>query len=90
MSTPSSSPVPAGATAIVTGGSRGLGFEVAAGLAAQGYQLTLIAKDPQGLAQAREKLIAEFPHCSVSTFAIDFEVTTAIALDRARASNLQR
>ena len=84
MSTPSSSPVPAGATAIVTGGSRGLGFEVAAGLAAQGYQLTLIAKDPQGLAQAREKLIAEFPQCLVSTFAIDFEVTTPTALDRAR------
>jgi NAD(P)-dependent dehydrogenase (short-subunit alcohol dehydrogenase family) len=84
MSTPSSSPVPAGTTAIITGGSRGLGFEVARGLAAQGYQLALIAKDPQGLAQAREKLIAEFPQCLVSTFAIDFEVTTPSALDRAR------
>jgi NAD(P)-dependent dehydrogenase (short-subunit alcohol dehydrogenase family) len=84
MSTPSSSPVPAGATAIITGGSRGLGFEVARGLAAQGYQLALIAKDPQGLAQAREKLSAEFPQSSVTTFAIDFEVTTPTALDRAR------
>jgi NAD(P)-dependent dehydrogenase (short-subunit alcohol dehydrogenase family) len=88
MSTPSSSsttsPVPAGATAIITGGSRGLGFEVARGLAAQGYQLALIAKDPQGLAQAREKLVAEFPQSSVATFAIDFEVTTPTALDRAR------
>ena len=90
MSTPSSSPVPAdatnatGATAIITGGSRGLGFEVARGLAAQGYQLALIARDPQGLAQAREKLIAEFPQCMVTTFAIDFEVTTPTALERAR------
>ena len=90
MSTPSSSPVPTGATngtgatAIITGGSRGLGFEVARGLAAQGYHLTLIAKDPQGLAQAREKLIAEFPQCTVTTFPIDFEVTTPDALDRAR------
>ena len=84
MSTPSSSPVSAGARAIITGGSRGLGFEVARGLAAQGYQLALIAKDPQGLAQAREKLAAEFPHSSVTTFAIDFEVTTPAALDRAR------
>ena len=84
MSTPSSSPAPAGATAIITGGSRGLGFEVARGLAAQGYHLALIAKDPQGLAQAREKLIAEFPQCTVTTFAIDFEVTTPTALERAR------
>ena len=84
MSTPSSSPAPTaptGATtamAIITGGSRGLGFEVARGLAAQGYHLALIAKVPQGLAQAREKLIAEFPQSTVTTFAIDFEVTTPI------------
>ena len=90
MSTPASSPTPAGATdataatAIITGGSRGLGFEVGRGLAAQGYQLALIARNPQGLAQAREKLIAEFPQCLVSTFAIDFEVTTPTALERAR------
>ena len=84
MSTPSSSPAPAGATAIITGGSRGLGFEVARGLAAQGYHLALIAKDPQGLAQAREKLIAEFPQSTVTTFAIDFEVTTSDVLERAR------
>ena len=87
MSTPSPSPVPSGTsgeTAIITGGSRGLGFEVARELAAQGYQLALIAKDPQGLNQAREKLISEFPQSTVTTFAIDFEVTTPDALDRAR------
>ncbi len=90
MSTPSSSPVPSGEsgasseTAIITGGSRGLGFEVARGLAAQGYQLALIAKDPQGLDQAREKLIAEFPQSSVKTFDIDFEVTTPSAIESAR------
>ena len=84
MSTPSSSSAPTGATAIITGGSRGLGFEVARGLAAQGYHLALIAKDPHGLDQAREKLIAEFPQCTVTNFAIDFEVTTSEALDRAR------
>ena len=87
MSTPSLSPVPAdatGATAIITGGSRGLGFEVARGLAAQGYQLALIAKDPQGLNQAREKLVQEFPQSTVTTFAIDFEVTTPSAIESAR------
>ena len=65
---------------LITGGSRGLGFEVARGLAAQGYQLALIARDPQSLAQTREKLIAEFPQSSVKTFAIDFEVTTPSAI----------
>ena len=84
MSTPSSSPIPAGATAIITGGSRGLGFEVARGLAAQGYHLALIAKDPQGLNQAREKLMAEFPQSSVATVPIDFEVTTPSAIESAR------
>ena len=90
MITPSSSPAPTGATdgtgatAIITGGSRGLGFEVARGLAAQGYRLTLIAKDPQGLNQAREKLMAEFPQSSVATFPIDFEVTTPSAIESAR------
>jgi NAD(P)-dependent dehydrogenase (short-subunit alcohol dehydrogenase family) len=75
---------PAAPHAIVTGGSRGLGFEVARGLAAQGYHLSLIAKDPQGLELAREKLVTEFPQSTVTTFAIDFEVTTPSALDRAR------
>ena len=75
---------PAAPHAIVTGGSRGLGFEVARGLAAQGYHLSLIAKDSQGLDQARQKLVTEFPQCTVTTFAIDFEVTTPAALDRAR------
>jgi NAD(P)-dependent dehydrogenase (short-subunit alcohol dehydrogenase family) len=75
---------PAAPHAIITGGSRGLGFEVARGLAAQGYHLSLIAKDPQGLELAREKLVGEFPQSTVTTFAIDFEVTTPSALDRAR------
>lgn len=69
--------------AIITGGSRGLGFEVARGLAAQGYHLALIAKDPEGLNQARQKLVGEFSQCTVKTFAIDFEVTTPTARDRA-------
>ena len=46
--------------AIVSGGSRGLGFETARGLAARGYDLALIAKDPARLNSAREELIAEY------------------------------
>jgi NAD(P)-dependent dehydrogenase (short-subunit alcohol dehydrogenase family) len=84
MSTASSNSIVDGATAIITGGSRGLGFEVARGLASQAYDIALIAKDPQGLAQAREKLTGEFPQCSVATFPIDFEVTTPSAIESAR------
>ena len=46
--------------AIVSGGSRGLGFETARGLAAHGYDLALIAKDPARLTAAREQLLSEF------------------------------
>jgi NAD(P)-dependent dehydrogenase (short-subunit alcohol dehydrogenase family) len=46
--------------AIVSGGSRGLGFETARGLAARGYDLALIAKDGARLHSAREQLLAEF------------------------------
>ena len=46
--------------AIVSGGSRGLGFETARGLAASGYDLALIAKDAVRLNSAREELIAEY------------------------------
>lgn len=71
-------------TAVITGGSRGLGFEVARGLAAQGYHLALIAKDMQRLNEAAAKLSSEFPRCTVSTFPIDFEVTTPAAIESAR------
>jgi 3-oxoacyl-[acyl-carrier protein] reductase len=46
--------------AIVSGGSRGLGFETARGLAARGYDLALIAKDSARLSAAKDQLLAEF------------------------------
>ena len=70
--------------AIITGGSRGLGYEVARGLAARGYDLALIAKDADRLAQARTTLLTEFPHSTITTFTIDFEVTTPAAIEKAR------
>ena len=70
--------------AIITGGSRGLGFEVARGLAVRGYDLALIAKDADRLAQARTTLLTDFPQSTVTTFAIDFEVTTSAAIEKAR------
>ncbi|MEY2769013.1 MAG: hypothetical protein RL359_649 [Actinomycetota bacterium] len=63
--------------AIVSGGSRGLGFETARGLAARGYDLALIAKDPARLNSAREQLLAEFSATqtglTISTHVIDLE-----------------
>ena len=71
------SAAPARPLAIVSGGSRGLGFETARGLAASGYDLALIAKDPARLNLAREELIAEYsstqPGLSITTHAADLE-----------------
>jgi len=63
--------------AIVSGGSRGLGYETARGLAARGYDLALIAKDQARLNSAREQLLAEFSSTqtglTISTYAADLE-----------------
>jgi len=63
--------------AIVSGGSRGLGYESARGLAARGYDLALIAKDPAGLTAAKEQLLSEFsvtqPGLSITTHPADLE-----------------
>ena len=44
------------ATAIITGGSSGLGLEFAKALAAKGYNLVLIARGVEALAQAKNDL----------------------------------
>ena len=67
--------------AIVGGGSRGLGFETARGLAARGYDLALIAKDPARLNSAREQLFAEYSPTQsglkITTHAADLESQAA-------------
>ncbi len=71
------SAAPARPLAIVSGGSRGLGFETARGLAARGYDLALIAKDAARLTSAREQLLAEYspahPGLSITTHPADLE-----------------
>lgn len=49
----------AGKRAIVTGGSRGIGFAIARALAAEGAGVGLIARDAGGLARAAETLAGE-------------------------------
>jgi NAD(P)-dependent dehydrogenase (short-subunit alcohol dehydrogenase family) len=61
-------------TALITGGSRGLGFEVARGLARQGFNLILVAKDSARLSAAKEKLQSEFgEQISIVTHSVDLE-----------------
>lgn len=55
--------------AVVTGGSRGLGFETAKALAERGFDLALIAKDSARLANAA----AQITGVHVSTFTCDLE-----------------
>jgi len=65
--------------ALVTGGSRGIGFAVASALAAEGAAVGLIARDPAGLAEAARTLAAH--GTMVATAAAD--VTDTPALRRA-------
>jgi NAD(P)-dependent dehydrogenase (short-subunit alcohol dehydrogenase family) len=59
--------------AIVTGASRGLGFENATGLAALGYDLVMVAKDQSRLTTAQQSLQNLFPDRHFSTYAVDLE-----------------
>ena len=59
--------------AIVTGASRGLGFENAKGLAALGYDLVMVAKDQGRLTLAQQTLQNQFPDRHFSTYAVDLE-----------------
>lgn len=59
--------------AFVAGGSRGLGYEVARGLAQAGINSVLIAKDVQRLESAAKRLRAEFPAVTFQTSACDLE-----------------
>jgi len=64
-------------TAIVTGASRGLGFENAKGLAARGYDIVMVAKDQGRLTSAQQALQNLFPDRHISTYAVDLEDLTA-------------
>jgi NAD(P)-dependent dehydrogenase (short-subunit alcohol dehydrogenase family) len=57
--------------AVVSGASRGLGFESARGLGAAGFDLALVAKDADRLQEAVAKLGNEFPNIAIKTFPVD-------------------
>lgn len=54
------------ALVFVTGGSRGLGFETAKALKAQGHQIVLFARDTQKLHQAGQELNSPFEFVELS------------------------
>jgi short-subunit dehydrogenase len=45
-----------GKRAVVTGGSRGIGFAIADSLAAEGAEIAILARDPDRLAAAADRL----------------------------------
>ncbi|MBU3735156.1 MAG: SDR family NAD(P)-dependent oxidoreductase [Candidatus Planktophila sp.] len=60
-------------TAIVTGATRGLGFENAKGLAARGYDIVMVAKDQSRLSLSQQSLQRAFPDRNFSTYAVDLQ-----------------
>ena len=68
-----------GSRALITGGSRGIGFAVAQALAAEGAAVGLVARDADGLARAARDLIGQ--GASVATAVAD--VTDTPTLNRA-------
>jgi 3-oxoacyl-[acyl-carrier protein] reductase len=68
-----------GSRALITGGSRGIGFAVADALAAEGAAVGLIARDAEGLAAAAQCLVSR--GAPVATAVAD--VTDTPALNRA-------
>jgi gluconate 5-dehydrogenase len=78
--------------ALVTGAARGLGFEIARGLAAAGAHVLLNGRDEAALEAARTALLAEQPAAGIDTLPFDVADThtleTAMARIEARHGRL--
>lgn len=58
-------------TALITGASSGIGFELARCFARDGYRTVLVAENADGLEAASGKLHSEFPGCETITIPCD-------------------
>jgi NAD(P)-dependent dehydrogenase (short-subunit alcohol dehydrogenase family) len=65
------------ALAVITGASRGLGFENAKSLAALGHDIVMIAKDADRLSIAQQALQSQYPNQKFATYAVDLEDQSA-------------
>lgn len=72
-----------GKIALVTGAARGLGFEIARGLAAAGAQVLLNGRDPAALAAAKAALHAELPAAALDI--LPFDIAHEKSMDEAFA-----
>lgn len=75
--------------AIVTGASRGLGLENTKALAALGYEITMVAKDPVRLATVVQSLQSQYPDQSFTPYVVDLEdlVATRTAVESIAANH---
>jgi gluconate 5-dehydrogenase len=67
-----------GKTALVTGGSRGIGFAIAKGLAEHGADIAIIARDKAKLKTAKEQIQKTTSDRNVWTFSFDLEKVEGI------------
>jgi len=74
-------------TALITGGSSGIGLELAGLFARDGYRLLLVSKPPEELAKAEAELKRQWPGAAIHTLAIDLATPEAppLVYDFARA-----
>lgn len=68
-----------GSQVLVAGASRGLGFAIVSNLLAEGAKVTAVGRDPESLAAARARWIADAPQGAVSTLALDLSNPASVA-----------
>jgi NAD(P)-dependent dehydrogenase (short-subunit alcohol dehydrogenase family) len=79
-----------GRTALVTGGSRGIGYGIAQELLARGASVTITARKPDGLAESAKQLAATVPDGDKRVLALPGNAGDAASREETVASTVQR